>query len=137
MTTQTHRRTCSGGVAIGAFVFLCSPVFAKTYSMIQTPPAAAIASISSAETLHQLVLANLIASNCNGSGLTKGDAGLLGGTAQAVAEHMGGSGDQYFSDYIHPAMIKVMVPDTCDQYGGDARKVLEILKGLGGVVVDE
>lgn len=135
--TQTHKRVINRCVAIVAFLSLGSPVLAQTYSVIQTPPPAAIASISTEETLHRLILANLVASNCNGAGLTKGDAGLLGGTAQTVAEQMGVGGEQYFSEYIHPAMMKLMVPDRCEKYGGDARKSVEMLKRIGGVVVDE
>lgn len=134
---EIHKRAINGCVAIGAFFFLGSTVFANTYSVIQTPPAAAIASIANEEMLHQLVLANLIGSNCNGSGLTKGDAGLLGGTAQTVAEHIEVGGDQYFSEYIRPAMMKMMVPDSCEKYSGDARESVEILKRIGGVVVDD
>jgi hypothetical protein len=122
---------------VGSCFFIGASAFAEPYTTIQTPPDLAIASIASKETLQQLVLANLIVSNCKITDLTTGDAALLAGTAQAVAEHMEISSDKYFSDYIHPAMSEIAAPDSCNRYAGAARDRLAHVKELGGTIINK
>lgn len=124
-------------IAFSLVALSALPAHAQPYTTVQTPPASAIASISSEDTLSQLALANLVASNCADHGLTKGDAGLLAATAQAVAEHLGVSTETYFSGYIHSAMAEIAGSDGCGQHADAARSLAEKVKELGGAVLGE
>ena len=123
--------------AVSSFLLVCAPAVAEPLATIRTPPPSAIASISNEETLQQLVLANLIASNCEIAELQAGDAALLAGTAQAMAEQMKIGTEQYFSDYIHPAMAALATPDSCNHYAGPTQDMVKQLKELGGAVLNE
>lgn len=106
-------------------------------SEIRTPPPAALAPLATGETLHQLALANLIASNCQLSGLSGGDAGLLAGTAQALAQEMGIKTEVYFSEYLQPAIAHLAAPEACTTHASTTRAMVDRLKGLGGAVLAE
>lgn len=124
-------------VAIGSFVVICAAASAKPYSMIQTPPDAAVDSLATEETLHQLVLFSLVAGNCGIADMTSGDAGLLAGTAQMVAERMTIGADRYFSDYVYPAMAQIATPDGCNRHADAARAMIGHVKDIGGAVLEE
>lgn len=122
--------------AFGAMLLITSSVHSQVASTIQTPPASAIATLSSEKSLHELALANLIASNCEIKGVTKGDAALIGGTAQAVASHMNLTMDVYIANYVQPAMMKLATPTACEEHTPMTSDVLQNIKDLGGTVLD-
>ncbi len=122
--------------AFGAMLLITSPVYSQVASTIQTPPASAIAALSGEQSLHELALANLVASNCEISGVTKGDAALIGGTAQAVASHMNLTMDVYITSYVQPAMMKLTTPAACEEHAPTTTNVLKKIKELGGTVLD-
>lgn len=124
-------------VLASTFVAICAPSSAQPYSTIRTPPLANLAPMSNEASLQQLVLANLIASNCKIPDLTSGDAALLAGTAQVIAEQLGVSTDQYFSAYVHPAMLKIVTESGCDQHADMAGAMVENLKALGGSILED
>lgn len=70
---NVHKRAAIGLAALGLALMICAPVLAEL-STIRTPPEAALASISNEAWLRELALANLVASNCELSDLTTGDA---------------------------------------------------------------
>lgn len=119
------------------FLLIGSTAHAQVQSTIQTPPAAAIASLSDEKSLSDLALANLVASNCKIDGLSHGDTGLVAGTAQAVASHLNLSMDDYFASYVRPAMMKLTNPDACLDHAPMTISMVEKLKELGGRVLAE
>lgn len=122
--------------AFGAMLLITSPVYSQVASTIQTPPASAVAALSSEKSLHELALANLVASNCEINDVTKGDAALIGGTAQAVASHMNLTMDVYISNYVQPAMMKLATPTACEEHEPMTSDVLQNIKDLGGTVLN-
>ncbi|MBK4215710.1 hypothetical protein JJJ17_07220 [Paracoccus caeni] len=140
-TGATMTRNLTGSnltrfAALGLLIVTNTPVLAET-SIIRTPPVAALAPISTEATLHELVLANLVATNCKLSDVTHGDAALIAGTAQTVAEQLGVSTEIYFSMYVNPAMLEIAGPEGCAQHAGAARAMVGHLKELGGEVLEE
>lgn len=132
-----YRRRVMGLALVSVITIVSSPLCAQPVSTIRTPPAANFDSLSNEDTLRRLALANVIASNCEIPGLTKGDAGLLAGTAQVVADRLGITTEVYFAEYIHPAMGKIATPKGCEQNASIARDLVEIVKALGGEVLTQ
>ncbi|ABL70825.1 hypothetical protein Pden_2741 [Paracoccus denitrificans PD1222] len=128
------------GMTVGLVAMLSgiasNPAYANMVSTIQTPPEQGIEELSNAQSLHELSLANFIASNCRIEGVGAGDAALIAGTAQAVAGHMGLSMDDYFSNFLQPALNKVSMPDACDKHAEATRDIALRLKELGGAVIE-
>lgn len=122
--------------AFGAMLLINSPVYSQVASTIQIPPTSAIAALSGEKSLYELALTNLVASNCEISGVTKGDAALIGGTAQAVASHMNLTMDVYITNYVQPAMMKLATPTACAEHTPMTNEVLQSIKDLGGTVLD-
>lgn len=116
-------------------LLLGSSVGAAPITTIQTPPADAIATLSTATSLQALSLTNLIATNCNVADLPASDAALLAGTAQAVANHMSLSTGDYFDQYIAIALQQFSTPDACTKHAGMTRDLVEQIKALGGRVI--
>lgn len=108
----------------------------KVQPVIQTPPASAIAEMASAPALHGLALANLIASNCAISGLEAGDAALIAGTAQMVAQHLGVGEPEYFSVYIDGALRELGAAGACDTHAASTLSLVSHLKAQGGAVLN-
>lgn len=137
MAAMTSRRSLGkAAAALCAALLFCLAGEARG-SEIQTPPPAALAPLATEEMLHQLALANLIASNCQLPGLSSGDAGLLAGTAQALAAQMGISTEVYFAAYIQPAIVNLAAPDGCSRHAGATRAMVARLETLGGSVLRE
>lgn len=126
---------------LGVFVSLCpivaSPAHGDVISMSQTPPSQVIEDLSTSETLHELSLANLIATNCEIEGVKAGDAALIAGTAQTVASHMGLSVDDYFSTYLQPALQEISAPDACEKHAETTWDIALKLQELGGSVIEQ
>jgi len=118
-----------------ALVAIHAPAAAQPFATIQTPPQANLAALTNAASLRQLVLANLVASNCRLPNLSSGDAALLAGTAQSIAELLGVTTEQYFSGYIHPAMLELAAPDGCTQQAQMTGHMVAMIKGLGGKIL--
>lgn len=118
-----------------SLVALPAPTAAQPFASIQTPPQANLAALSNEASLRQLALANLVASNCKVQGLSSGDAALLAGTAQSIAEQLGVTTEQYFSGYIHPAMLDLAAPDGCTRHAPMTGSMVETLKSLGGKIL--
>ncbi|SEO31730.1 hypothetical protein SAMN04489859_106713 [Paracoccus alcaliphilus] len=132
--SRVHRAT------LGIFASLCpivaSPAHGDVISTIQTPPSQVIEDLSTSETLYELSLANLIATNCEIEGVKAGDAALIAGTAQTVASHMGLSVDDYFSTYLQPALQEISAPDACEKHAETTRDIALKLQELGGSVIE-
>lgn len=112
------------------------PAGSKALPLIQTPPQSAIAGMASVPALHGLALANLIASNCAIEGLEAGDAALIAGTAQVVAQHLGVGSDEYFSVYINGALREFGAADACHIHAASTLSLASSLKAQGGAVLN-
>lgn len=127
-------------VALAAMASLsvtaAQPAQPKALPVIQTPPQSAIAGMASVPALHGLALANLIASNCAIEGLEAGDAALIGGTAQVVAQHLGVGSDEYFSVYINGALREFGAADACHIHAASTLSLASSLKAQGGAVLN-
>jgi len=82
--------------------------------------------------LSDLVIANVISSNCPGYEITNGEWGMLTGTADMVAAAMGLSTEVYDSNYYGPAFDVLDDPNACALYGPTVRPMLDLIASWGG-----
>jgi hypothetical protein len=99
-------------------------------------PLAEVSGLSAAqaeELLTALVTANVVASNCQGYGVTDGEWALIAGTADKLAhEELGLSVDDYDARYYGPAFALLDRPGTCEAEGPKVRGLLRLLIDMGG-----
>lgn len=112
---------------------IASPALADGGITVKLPDDARIAAAASPEVLMELVVANVIGSNCAGFETTQGEWTLLTGTADKVAEAIGvrDAGD-YDDRFYGPAFDLLDRPGSCATEGPKIRPLIERLKAMGG-----
>lgn len=118
------------------FCLTSSATMANPTATVQPPPPDIIAGLARPEMLHALALANLVASNCPVEGQGRGEASLIGATAQTVATHMGLSFQDYVAQYVEPALGRMRDPQVCETFGTAALDMAKELQHLGGVILE-
>lgn len=124
-------------LAAVAMSHLTAAAQAEGLTSIRTPAAERLAGLATTEHLHRLALANLIATNCTVAGLSPGDAALIAGSAQEVAALMGLSTEDYFKDFIGPALPRFGTDGACEREADLARDTAAKLRAMGGEVLSQ
>ncbi|MDB5588443.1 MAG: hypothetical protein JWP26_3413 [Devosia sp.] len=121
---------------IGASLFglmLASPAMADGKIYVQLPDLSSYQGKEAEDFLHQVVLANIVSSNCPGFEATEEEWSLLTDSADILArENLRLSVDAYDADYYQPAFSALDNAQTCEKDGPSVKPILDELVGLGG-----
>lgn len=83
--------------------------------------------------LKDVVLANVVSSNCRGFEITDEEWSLLTDSADLLARgQLGLSTDDYDAGYYSPAFDALDDPDTCAEAGPEVQIILDKLVAMGG-----
>lgn len=111
---------------------LAGPALADGGVTVRLPEAAQLSAAASPDLLHQLVLANVIGSNCPAFAISDGEWALLTGSADMVAEVLELDTARYDAEFYGPAFATLDQPGACEAHGPGVRTVIDQLKAMGG-----
>ena len=112
---------------------LATPVLADGKIYVQLPDLSAWKGAEAETLLKELVLANVVSSNCPGFEVTGEDWSLLTDSADLIAYgQLGLSVDDTDATYYAPAFSALDRADTCATEGPKVEPILEKLVELGG-----
>ena len=110
-----------------------TPAFADGKIYVQLPDLTAYHGAEAETFLAELVLANIVSSNCAGFEVTEEDWSLLTDSADLLAYgQLGLSVDDTDATYYAPAFNALDLADTCADEGPKVEPILEKLVELGG-----
>ncbi|MCR6671447.1 hypothetical protein [Devosia ginsengisoli] len=114
-------------------LLLASPALADGKIYVQLPDLSSITGAEAEAFLSEVVLANVVSSNCTGYEITDEEWSLLTDSADILArEQLRLSVDDYDSRFYGPAFDALDRPETCDQAGPGVQPTLDRLVELGG-----
>lgn len=114
-------------------LLLASPALADGKIYVQLPDLSGITGAEAEAFLSEVVLANVVSSNCAGYEITDEEWSLLTDSADILArEQLRLSVDDYDSQYYGPAFDALDRPETCDQAGPGVQPTIDRLVELGG-----
>lgn len=109
------------------------PAHADGKIYVQLPDLSAYRGAEAEAFLVDLVMANIVSSNCAGFAVTEEDWSLLTDSADLLAYgQLGLSVDDYDSAYYSPAFSALDAADTCAENGPKVEPILDKLVDLGG-----
>ena len=112
---------------------LASPVLADGKIYVQLPDLSAWKGEEAETILKELVLANVVSSNCPGFEITEEEWSLLTDSADLLARgQLGLSVEDYDAQYYSPAFDALDDPNTCDQVGPRVQPMLDLMVEMGG-----
>jgi hypothetical protein len=112
---------------------LTVPVLADGKIYVQLPDLSDVTGAEAESFLSQVVLANVISSNCPDFAVTEEEWSLLTDSADILAHgqlHL--SVDEYDSQYYGPAFATLDKADACATHGPEVQPVIDRLVELGG-----
>ena len=119
-----------------SFVALClssAPAFADGKIYVQLPDLSEIGGAAAETLLMQVVLANVVSSNCAGFEVTDEEWSLLTDSADILARaNLGYSVDDYDEFFYKPAFAALDKPETCAEEGPNVQPIIDQLVALGG-----
>lgn len=114
-------------------LLLASPALADGKIYVQLPDLSGITGAEAEAFLSEVVLANVVSSNCAGYEITEEEWSLLTDSADILArEQLRLSVDDYDSLYYGPAFEALDRPETCEQAGPGVQPTIDRLVELGG-----
>lgn len=114
-------------------VALATPALADGKIYVQLPDLTAYRGAEAETFLTELVLANIVSSNCAGFEVTEEDWSLLTDSADLIAYgQLGLSVDATDATYYAPAFNALDQADTCADEGPKVEPILQQLVDLGG-----
>lgn len=114
-------------------LLLAGPALADGKIYVQLPDLSGITGAEAEAFLSEVVLANVVSSNCAGYEITDEEWSLLTDSADILArEQLRLSVDDYDSLYYGPAFEALDRPETCDQAGPGVQPTIDRLVELGG-----
>lgn len=112
---------------------LTAPVLADGKIYVQLPDLSGIDGSEAEKFLSEVVLANVISSNCPDFAVTDEEWSLLTDSADILAREQLRLGvDDYDSQYYGPAFATLDQADACATHGPDVQPVIDRLVELGG-----
>jgi hypothetical protein len=112
---------------------LTAPALADGKIYVQLPDLSDITGAEAESFLSQVVLANVISSNCPDFAVTEEEWSLLTDSADILArEQLRLSVDDYDSQYYGPAFATLDKADACTMHGPEVQPVIDKLVELGG-----
>lgn len=110
-----------------------TPALADGKIYVQLPDLSSYQGPEAEDFLYQIVLANIVASNCTGYEITDEEWSLLTDSADILARgQLGLSVDDYDDQYFSPAFDALDEADTCETMGPKVQPILDELVNLGG-----
>ncbi|HEY0033052.1 MAG TPA: hypothetical protein VGB81_07285 [Devosia sp.] len=120
-------------VAAGLSLAIAAPALGDGKIYVQLPDLSAIGREDAEALLSEMVLANVVSSNCPAFSVTDEEWSLLVDSADILArEHLRLSIDEYDSQFYGPAFAALNKPETCETAGPKVQPTLERLVELGG-----
>ena len=114
-------------------LLLASPALADGKIYVQLPDLSGFTGAEAEALLTEVVLANVVSSNCAGYEITDEEWSLLTDSADMLARgQLGLSIDDYDSQYYGPAFAALDKADACATHGPDVQPVIDRLIELGG-----
>ena len=114
-------------------VLLATPALADGKIYVQLPDLSSYQGKVAEDFLSQVVLANIVSSNCPGFEITEEEWSLLTDSADILArENLKLSVDAYDADYYQPAFAALDEADTCASKGPTVQPIIDELVNLGG-----
>ena len=114
-------------------LLLAGPALADGKIYVQLPDLSGITGSEAEAFLSEVVLANVVSSNCAGYEITGEEWSLLTDSADILARgQLGLSVADYDSQYYAPAFAALDRPETCDQAGPGVQPTIDRLVELGG-----
>ena len=118
---------------IATTLLLAGPALADGKIYVQLPDLSGITGAEAEAFLSEVVLANVVSSNCAGYEITDEEWSLLTDSADILARgQLGLSVDDYDSLYYGPAFDALDRPETCNQAGPGVQPTIDRLVELGG-----
>jgi hypothetical protein len=117
---------------LALIALLASPAYSDGGITVKLPDDAAIAKAASPEFLMELVVANVVGSNCPGFENDQGEWTLLTGTADKVAAALKIDTAAYDDRFYGPAFDLLDKTDTCATEGPKIAPLIERLRAMGG-----
>ena len=120
-------------VTIATTLLLAGPALADGKIYVQLPDLSGLTGAQAETFLNEVVLANVISSNCTDFAVTDEEWSLLTDSADILArEQLGLSVDDYDSRFYGPAFNALDAADACATHGPEVQPVLDRLVELGG-----
>ncbi|UJW84092.1 hypothetical protein [Devosia sp. SL43] len=112
---------------------LATPAYADGKIYVQLPDLTSYRGAEAETFLTELVMANIVSSNCAGYEVTDEEWSLLTDSADLIAYgQLGLTVDDTDTVYYGPAFAALDQPDTCAEYGPKVEPMLQQLVDLGG-----
>lgn len=111
---------------------LTAPALADGKIYVQLPDLSSYKGQRGEDFLYQVLLANIVASNCVGYEITEEEWSLLVDSADLLSYELGLSTDDYVANYETPAFTALDEPGTCENFGPNVQPVIDELVSLGG-----
>lgn len=116
-----------------ALLLLATPALADGKIYVQLPDLSGITGAEAEALLSEVVLANVVSSNCPDFAVSDEEWSLLTDSADILArEQLRLSVEEYDSQFYGPAFAAMERPETCGEAGPDVQPVLDRLVALGG-----
>ncbi|GLQ11611.1 hypothetical protein GCM10007913_35430 [Devosia yakushimensis] len=121
------------GTSLAGMLLAATPALADGKVYVQLPDLSDFSGQEAEEFLHQLVLANVVSSNCAGFEVSEAEWSLLTDSADIVGKGILGLDSAKFDDeYYGPAFAALDEAGTCEVEGPQVEPVLEFLVDQGG-----
>lgn len=118
---------------IATTLLLATPALADGKIYVQLPDLSGLTGAEAEAFLSEVVLANVVSSNCPDFTITDEEWSLLTDSADILArEQLGLSVDDYDSQFYGPAFDALDRPETCAEAGPGVQPTLDRLVELGG-----
>jgi len=120
-------------VTIATTLLLATPALADGKIYVQLPDLSGLTGAEAEAFLSEVVLANVVSSNCPGFEITEEEWSLLTDSADILARAQLRLGvDDYDSRFYGPAFDALDRPETCAQAGPGVQPTIDRLVELGG-----
>ena len=118
---------------LAATLLLAAPALADGKIYVQLPDLTSFGGAEAEAFLSEVVLANVVSSNCPDFAVTEEEWSLLTDSADILARgQLRLSVDAYDSQYYGPAFAALDQADACATHGPDVQPTIEKLVELGG-----
>lgn len=114
---------------------LTAPALADGKIYVQLPDLSSYQGQEAEDFLHEVVLANVVSSNCTGAEISDEEWSLLTDSADILAHQLGLSTDVYDEQYYGPAFDALDQNETCYVESPNVPVIIDKLVALGGSTV--
>lgn len=120
------------GASLAGMLLAATPALADGKIYVQLPDLSGITGTQAEDFLQQVVLANIVSSNCTGYEVSEEEWSLLTDSADILSHQMGLTTDEYVDKYETPAFKALDEAGICEDQGPHVQPILDELVALGG-----